>query len=83
MLRGEEYAAIKADYDKISREHFERSYFYPDRMSFANSDALFPSVGLSTMLIAEYDVQCRMLCYGSYPSWDEILDQFLELRELL
>ena len=41
MLRCEEYSAIKADYDKISREHFERSYFYPDKMSFANSDGCF------------------------------------------
>jgi len=83
MLRCEEYSAIKADYDKISREHFERSYFYPDKMSFANSDALFPPVDLSTTIKAEYDAQCRMLCYGSYPSWAELLDQFLKLRNVL
>ncbi len=81
MLRSEEYATIKADYDKISREHFPRSYFYPDEMSFANSDALFPPADLSTMIRAEYDAQCRMLCYGSYPQWDEVLAQFIELRE--
>ena len=83
MLRCKEYSAIKADYAKISREHFERSYFYPDKMSFANSDALFPPVDLSTTIKAEYDAQCRMLCYGSYPSWAELLDQFLKLRKVL
>src|SRR6202035_3481178 len=42
MLKSAEYAAIKADYDEISRTHFAESYFYPEGMSFANSDALFP-----------------------------------------
>lgn len=31
MLKSDEYAAIKADYDTISRTHFERSYFRPRR----------------------------------------------------
>jgi len=42
MLRSAEYIAIKTDYDQISRAHFPRSYFFPERMSFARSDALFP-----------------------------------------
>jgi len=42
MLKSAEYAAIKADYDQISRTHFSKSYFHPDDMSFARSDALFP-----------------------------------------
>jgi hypothetical protein len=29
MLKSSEYAAIKADYDEISRTHFAESYFYP------------------------------------------------------
>ena len=43
MLKSAEYAAIKEDYDRISREHFERSYFCPEGMCFARSDALFPA----------------------------------------
>jgi hypothetical protein len=43
MLRSAAYAAIKTDYDQISRAHFARSYFFPEGMSFAPSDALFPS----------------------------------------
>ena len=42
MLKSAEYAAIKADYDQISRTHFSKSHFHPDDMSFARSDALFP-----------------------------------------
>jgi len=83
MLQSAEYGEIKQDYDRISRTHFPGRYFYPDQMSFANSDALFPPADLSTRLKAEYDAQCRMLCYGSYPSWEEVLDQFLELRKVL
>ena len=39
MLQSAEYGEIKQDYDRISRTHFPGSYFYPDQMSFANSDA--------------------------------------------
>ena len=83
MLKSSEYAAIKADYDQISRTHFPRSYFYPDGMSFSRSDALFPPVDLAAVIGAEYETQCRMLCYGPYPSWVEIQARLLELRELL
>jgi hypothetical protein len=83
MLRSSEYAAIKADYDQISRTHFPRSYFYPDGMRFSRSDALFPPAALAAVIGAEYETQCRMLCYGPYPSWMEIQARLLELRELL
>ena len=83
MLQSAEYAAIKADYDTISRTHFERSYFPPEKMSFAASDALFPPEGLAKRITAEYDGQCKLLCYGPYPSWQEVQDRLLTLRELL
>ena len=83
MLKSSEYAAIKADYDRISRTHFPRSYFYPDGMSFSRSDALFPPADLAAVIGAEYETQCRMLCYGPYPPWVEIQARLLELRELL
>jgi hypothetical protein len=41
MLASDEYATIKADYDAISREHFDQSYIPPDDMRFATSQALF------------------------------------------
>lgn len=83
VLKSSEYAAIKADYDLISRTHFPRSYFYPEGMRFSSSDALFPPADLAAVIGAEYETQCRMLCYGPYPSWMEIQARLLELRELL
>jgi len=83
MLKSEEYGTIKADYDRISREHFPKSYFSPEGMSFAESDALFPSEGLAATIGGEYEAQCKMLCYGPYPTWDQIQARFLELRGLL
>ena len=83
MLKSDEYAAIKDDYDQISRTHFAQSYFAPKDMSFANSDALFPSQSLATALAREYEAQCRQLCLGPFPSWNDIAGRFLELRDRL
>jgi hypothetical protein len=83
MLRTDEYAAIKSDYDAVSRAHFEHSYFAPRDMSFASSDALFPPPELARVLGPEYEMQCRQLCFGPYPSWNEVQVQFEELRALL
>ncbi|MHB8656236.1 MAG: nucleotidyl transferase AbiEii/AbiGii toxin family protein [Terriglobia bacterium] len=83
MLKSEEYGAIKTDYDRISRAHFPKSYFPPEGMSFARSDALFPLEKLATTVGREYEAQCKMLCYGPYPSWDEVQARFMELRGLL
>ena len=67
----------------ISRAYFSRSYFYPEGMSFARSEALFPPGELAAAISAEYEGQCRLLCYGLYPSWAEIQARFEELRHLL
>ena len=83
MLVSDEYGAIKSDYDEISRAYFERSYFAPDDMSFAHSDALFPPAVLAEAIGAEYEAQCRQLCFGPYPSWERVQARFLELRMLL
>lgn len=83
MLESAEYAAIKKDYDEISRAHFDKSYFLPDEMSFARSDALFPPPELSAAIGSEYEAQCQLLCYGLYPSWSEVQARFLEIRPLL
>jgi hypothetical protein len=83
MLQSEEYATIKTDYDAISRAYFPKSYFHPEEMSFARSDAMYPSGPLAEILGAEYERQCEMLCYGSFPSWTEVQARFGELRDLL
>jgi predicted nucleotidyltransferase component of viral defense system len=83
MLRSDEYKTIRDDYDQISKAHFSRSYFCPENMCFANSDALFPNGELADLIGKEYESQCRLLCYGPYPSWAELQSRFVELRDLL
>jgi hypothetical protein len=83
MLQSVEYGEIKQDYDLISRTHFPGSYFYPDQMSFANSDALFATGELSSTIGHEYEGQCEILCFSSHPSWQTVQARFMELRNLL
>jgi hypothetical protein len=83
MLQSAEYGEIKQDYDRISRTHFPGSYFYPDQMSFANSDALFATGDLSAAIGREYKGQCEILCFGSHPSWEIVQARFMRLRNLL
>ena len=54
MLQSEEYAAIKEDYEQISRRHYPQGYFRPEGMSFANSLALFPGGELAFELGRNY-----------------------------
>jgi len=83
MLESDEYANIKADYDRISKEYFERDYLPPDGMSFARSDALFPTGDLLAVIRNDYEAQCQVLCFGESPSWDDVQKRFTELQSLL
>ena len=83
MLKSPEYPAFKQDYDRISRKHFPRSYFCPDGMCFGKSDALSSQADLAASIRAEYEAQCRMLCYGPYPEGREVQARFMEIRALL
>ena len=83
MLSSDEYALIKGDYDAVSRAFFPKSYFAPDGMRFANSEALFPPDDLAAAISTEYEEQCRQLCLGPYPLWDEVRERFDTLRSLL
>ena len=83
MLGSQEYAVIKADYDRISREHFDKSYVPPPDMSFAKSDALFPPAELASVLAAEFEKQCRVLCFGAFPTWNEVQARFEAIRAFL
>lgn len=83
MLQSGEYEEIKKDYDGISREHFEASYVPPPEMSFQKSDAFFPSAHLDHALKAEFEKQCRILCFGAHPTWKQVRQRFKEMQELL
>lgn len=83
MLQSNEYEEIKMDYDKISSEYFSSSYIPPVEMNFQKSDALFPSSQLSSILSREFEKQCRILCFGEYPTWRQVQLTFNEIKELL
>lgn len=83
MLESDEYASIKIDYDKISRESFPRSYVPPPAMSFSRSDAIFPEDKLRDVIAARFEEQCRILCFGPIPSWDEFEARFKAIRPYL
>lgn len=83
MLESDEYANIKADYDRVSKTYFERDYIPPEGMSFAKSAALFPTGDLLAVIRNDYEAQCQVLCFGISPSWDDVQKRFAELQSLL
>jgi hypothetical protein len=84
MLATPEYDEIRRDYDRKSREFFPKSHRPPPGLSFAASPALFPDAELRARLVDDYDTQCRLLFSNSdYPSFEEVLARFEEIRELL
>ena len=83
MLQSAEYAAIKTDYDRISSKHFPKSYTPPAGMTFSGSDALFPPPELRAVLAKKFEKQCKLLCFGLVPSWDEFQARFDAIRTLL
>jgi hypothetical protein len=83
MLASPEYEDIRSDYERISLESFPRDYSRPPDLRFAQSDAIFPSGKLRTDIAADYEAQCRALCYGPYPSWAEVEAGFMAIRSLL
>jgi hypothetical protein len=52
-------------------------------MAFEHSDALFPSAELRAFLAAEFEKQCRILCFGPIPTWNDVQARFESLRRLL
>jgi Nucleotidyl transferase AbiEii toxin, Type IV TA system len=83
MLRSQEYQQIKEDYEALSLQFFKKRYVRPSDLSFAQSPGVFPSESLRARIVADYDEQCRTLCYGAYPSFDDVVGRFETLRELL
>jgi len=83
MLESQEYEDIRIDYDRISTAAFPRDYFRPSNLRFSASDALFPTGDLRALIAADYEAQCRALCYGPYPAWAKVETVFEELQALL
>lgn len=84
MLESPEYQTIRKDYDEKSREFYGKFYRPPEDLSFAASPALFPDAELRQRLAADYEEQCRLLFSGGdYPTFDQVLARFEEIRDLL
>jgi hypothetical protein len=83
MLKSDEYAAIKADYARISEMFYARDFIPPSGMSFQASDALFPDQALEQVLARNYAEQSSLLCYGYAPGWQDIKGRLSALRPLL
>ena len=83
MLASAEYGTIKDDYDRICRESYPEVYVRPEGLTFRDSPALFPDAEMEGNLKAEYDRQCRILCFTDYPSWDAVRKTFEAMRHQL
>lgn len=83
MLRSDEYPLIKENCDSISLNFFRDKYYPPKNLSFANSEALFPTGELRQMIVDSYKKQCKNLCYGQYPNWEKVEESFENVRSLL
>lgn len=82
MLASAEYAEIKADYKRVTRASFPRDYFEPLDMCFSSRDALFSSTDLRAAIKRDYQAQTSTLCYGGFPSFNEVQDAFNDIRLL-
>jgi hypothetical protein len=83
MLETREYEEIKRDTHTIGLEHFSKGHHAPPEVSFANSEGLFPDADLRRLMVSDYDEQCEALCFGDYPSFEDVLGRFEQLRAKL
>ena len=83
MLASREYSDIKQDCDLLSQQAFKQEYDPPENLDFSKSIALFPIGELRQAIAKEYQQQCQSLCYGNYPTWEEIEAGFSEIRDRL
>jgi predicted nucleotidyltransferase component of viral defense system len=80
LLASEDFVEIKQDCDRLSQQYFQSSHFPPENLIFANSAAIFPTGNLRKDIKEAYTEQCKSLCYGVYPSWDEVEECFGIIR---
>jgi predicted nucleotidyltransferase component of viral defense system len=83
MMNSDEFLDIKNDCNLISQTYFNTMYHPPENLSFANSKALFPTQDVRPMIMEAYGRQSKNLCYGKYPSWEEVEACFEKIRALL
>lgn len=82
MLDSPEFAEIVRDYHSLTAKYFKNQVF-PDRLELACSPALFPEGRVKAALEQDYDLQCQVLCYGDYPTFQYVLDLLEGVKALL
>ncbi len=82
MLNGPEFREIAADYHRLTSAFFPNQLL-PARMNLHKSPALFPDKELISKLATSYKTECETLCYGEYPSFDDLLSGFDSIRQTL
>jgi hypothetical protein len=84
MLASDEYEGICGQYRELTQQFFPGQVkFLPVGMNLEESPALFPGDEMRQMLEAAYVQEAESLCYGDYPSFDEVLNRFLRVRDRL
>lgn len=68
---------------KSCRKHFEVDYIPPLNMNFSKSEAIFPKGNIEMTLAAEFEKQCRILCFGEFPTWRQVQQRFREIQDYL
>jgi len=51
--------------------------------SFEQSVALFPPPELGAVLAKEFEKQCKLLCFGDFPTWKNLQVRLSGIRNLL
>lgn len=62
---------------------FETDYVAPQDMNFAKSEAIFPKGDIEIILATEFEKQCRILCFGEFPTWPQVQQRFADIQNLL
>jgi predicted nucleotidyltransferase component of viral defense system len=83
LLESADFRSIKQDCDRLSKSYFGKDYLPPANLNFANSLAIFPTGDLRQTVSKAYTDQCKILCYGTYPTWEEIERCFSSIRNHL
>lgn len=83
MLNTTEYQALRDDVHAVSERHFPKQHVAPSGLDFSNSEGLFPDESLVGLIRSDYEEQCETLCFGGYPSFDDVTRRLKELQPAL
>lgn len=84
MLESEEFNQICSEYRELTQKYYSRqAAMLPTGMNLSESPALFPDEATSKPIAAAYQRDVESLCYGPYPSFEEIKSRFERIRHLL